>query len=90
METLTRASASGARTCEPGLRVHVRQRIDMKDSDMELAMALRLLAKAVWKLQHVGAQREANEMLEEAKRFGFEITIMTDFRNDTGTEEWKP
>jgi hypothetical protein len=78
MEAYMQASVSCVRPCEPELRAHVKQTHEMENSELELAMALRLLAKAIFKLQHIGAQRQADEMLAEAKRFGFDITIMPD------------
>jgi RNA 3'-terminal phosphate cyclase len=46
--------------------------------ELEQAMALRLVAKAIHMLQKVGANKEAEELLEEANMCGIHIVIMGD------------
>ena len=46
--------------------------------DAEFVVAMRLVAKSIHRLQSIGAQRQADELLAEASELGFDITIMPD------------
>lgn len=46
--------------------------------EFELMMALRLLCKAIHRLDRLGARKQAEEIIAEAKAFGFDLVIMPD------------
>ena len=49
---------------------------ELHEAEIELAFALRLLAKAIYRLRQAGAEIAANALIQEAKEFGIEIQIM--------------
>jgi hypothetical protein len=47
-----------------------------RQNERDLALALRLLAQAIAKLQSIGANSQADSLLAEAKELGIEIQII--------------
>lgn len=50
----------------------------ISETEMQLALTVRLLAKAIHRLQRFGAKRDSEQLIAEAKTIGIDIQIMPD------------